>query len=226
MIRSALLIASKDLSLIFGKKSTGFVQAILLGLIIIFLFSLSLGVGERMTPQAAVAIFWMASCFCQVLVFNGLYSLEESQGQRLALLMAPIFPQAVWLGKALAALFLILIAQIIFLPAIIVFLGQTLSQHWHYGLAILILTDIGAASLGSLLGALSQGKSSRESLFSIIIFPLLIPIFLAGIKLGLVAFSPDAPLDAKSWLGLAAAFDAIFSSAALVLFPHIFSAES
>ena len=51
-------------------------------------------------------------------MFNGLYNLQESHGQRGALLLTPIAIQAVWLGKALAALLLIILAQLLFIPAI------------------------------------------------------------------------------------------------------------
>ena len=33
--------------------------------------------GERLAPQAAATMFWLASAFCQVLVFNMLYALEH-----------------------------------------------------------------------------------------------------------------------------------------------------
>lgn len=226
MLNAALLIARKDLTLLIGRRSAGFMQSILLGLLLIFLFSLSTGIGERMTPQAATAIFWMATCFCQVLIFNGLYNLEESHGQRVALLLTPIAIQAVWLGKALAALLLIILAQLLFIPAIVVFLAQEISQYWYYALAIIAIADIGTVALGSLLGALSQGHSGRESLFSIIIFPLLIPLFLAGIHVGQCALSSAPPLDMQQWFGMALAFDAIFMAAGLLLFPYIFTAEN
>lgn len=226
MLKPAILIARKDITLLIGRRSAGFIQSILLGLLLIFLFSLSTAIGERMSAQAATAIFWMATCFCQVLIFNGLYSLEESHGQRMALLLTPEPIQAVWLGKALAALLLICLAQLLFIPAIVIFLAQEITANWYYGAGILLIADIGAVALGSLLGALSQGHSGRESLFSIIIFPLLIPLFLAGIHLGQCAFLPVPPLDTLNWFGMALAFDAIFMAAGLMLFPYIFTAEN
>lgn len=226
MLKPALRIAQKDLTLLIGRSSAGFIQSILLGLLLIFLFSLSTAIGERMTAQAATAIFWMATCFCQVLIFNGLYSLEESHGQRVALLLTPAPVQAIWLGKALAAFLLLCLAQLLFIPAIIVFLTQELSGHWYLGAGIILVADIGAVALGSLLGALSQGHSGRESLFSIIIFPLLIPLFLAGIHIGQCALSAEPPLDMARWFGMALAFDAIFAAAGIILFPYIYTAEN
>ena len=119
MISFALTVARKDLLLTFTRGS-GLVQGLLLGLLLLFVFSLSQGVGERMSPQGAGAVFWLGSAFCQVLIFNTLYALEEANGARLGLLLAPAPVQAVWLGKALAGLLLLLVAQMFFLPAAVV----------------------------------------------------------------------------------------------------------
>ena len=54
MISFALTVARKDLLLTFTRGS-GLVQGLLLGLLLLFVFSLSQGVGERMSPQGAGA---------------------------------------------------------------------------------------------------------------------------------------------------------------------------
>ena len=121
----ALSVARKDLLLTLARGS-GLVQALLLGLLLLFVFSLAQGVGERLSPQNAAAVFWLSSAFCQVLVFNSLYALEERCASRVGLVLAPAPVQGVWLGKALAGMLLLLLAQLLFLPAAVVFLGQEL----------------------------------------------------------------------------------------------------
>ena len=224
MLSAACAIAAKDLRLSLARGS-GLTQALLLGLLLMFVFSLSQGMGETMSAQGAAAIFWLSSAFCQVLVFNMLYSLEETNSTRLGLLLMPAPVQAVWLGKGMAGLLLLLLAQLVFLPAAIVFLGQHLGQLWPQALAALALVDIGMAALGSLLGALSQGQAARESLLSIILFPLLVPLLLAGIRMGAGAFAGALPEGAQAWLGIAAAFDALFCGAGLLLFSHLYTGD-
>ena len=222
MLKAACLIARKDLRLVLSRGA-GLVQALLLGLLLIFVFSLSRETGETMSGQGAATIFWLSSAFCQVLSFNMLYGLEEANGSRAGLLLLPTPVQSVLLGKAAAGLCIILTAQFLFLPATIVFLGQSLGDGWPLALLALVLTDIGMASLGSLLGALSQGQAARESLLSIVLFPLIIPILLAGIRVW--GFSEALPEGVESWLGIAVAFDAVFLAAGLVLFPFVFSGD-
>lgn len=222
MIRAALCMAGKDLRLVVARGG-GLSQALLLGLILLFLFSLARVPGQELPPQAAAAIFWLASLFCQVLLSNTLHSLEEVNGARMGLQLSPAPLQAVWLGKGLAGWVLLLTAQAVFVPATVVFLGHGIEGSWLLGLASLALVDLGLVAMGSLLGALAQGQAARESLLSVILFPLLVPVLLAGVRLCTAVLAPQEAGDLTPWLGLAAGFDALFAAAALILFPFIYS---
>ena len=224
MLRAALAVARKDVTLTLVRGG-GLTQALLLGLLLLFLFSLSQEAGERTSPQGAAAVFWLASVFCQVLVFNTLYGLEEVNGARQGLALLPCPVQAVWIGKASAGLALMLPAQAVFASATLVFLGQDLSGEWQWALAVLLPADIGMALLGSLLGALARGQAAKESLLSIVLFPLLVPLLLAGIRVGSGFFAGGAVEDAAQWIGIATAFDALFTAAGLVLFGYIYPGE-
>ncbi len=225
MIRPALAIARKDLRLVLAG-GVGLAQPVLLGLLLVFVFSLARPAGELVPPQAAAGVFWLASLFAMVLIFNTMYAAEEAHGARTGLLLAPIAPQAVWLGKGLAGGLLLLVSQAIFLPAAAVFLGQDFHAGVGLGLLTLLAGDLGVCVLGSLLGALAQGQAARESLLTVVLFPLLVPLLLAGVRLGGMYFEGTLEWEAAtSWLGLAAAFDAVFAAAALILFPFVYSGE-
>ena len=222
--RAALAVTRKDLRLVL-VRGAGLSQALLLGLLLVFVFSLAQRTGESLSGHGAATVFWLASAFCQTLAFNMLYGLEESNGARAGLLLMPAPVQAVWIGKAVAGLVIILIAQAVFLPAAVVFLGQSVGGAWPEALAAVLLVDVGMAALGSLLGALSQGQAARESLLSVVLFPLIVPLLLAGIRAGAGGLGEAAPAEAASWIGLAAAFDAVFLAAGLILFPFVFSGD-
>ena len=78
MLRLTLAVARKDLALTLARGS-GLIQALLLGLLLLFVFSLSQGIGERMSPQAAAAVFWLSSAFCQVLTDKFCSSMSKSK---------------------------------------------------------------------------------------------------------------------------------------------------
>ena len=223
MLSRALAIAGKDLRLSAGGQ--GLVQAVLLGLLLIFLFSLSQPAGALVPAQAAAAIFWLSSAFGLVLVCNDLFGLEEVCSARLGLLTAPVPPHAIWLGKGLAGLCLLALMQAVFLPAAVVFLGQDLRGAAWILPAGLLVADLGLAAVGALLGALAQGQAARESLLSVILFPLLIPLMLAAIRVLAAAFSGSGADDLSGWFGLGMAFDALFLGAGLILFPFVYTGE-
>lgn len=220
MISLALAICKKDIRLALFRDS-GLVQALLLGLLLIFTFSLARGPAGVISPEAAAAVFWLASVFCLVLVFNRLYALEEANLARLGLWLLPAPIQGVWLGKLLAAFLLLLLLQAVFLPAAAGFLGQDRIVPGWETLAVFILTDAGLCAAGSLIGGL--GQSGRESLLSVLLFPLLMPLLLAGTAAGAHFFgSPD---PAAGWLGLVCAFDVVFLGAGFLLFGFLYSGE-
>lgn len=219
-----MIITAKDLRLALARGG-GLVQALLLGLLLLFVFSIARAGGAPASPREAAAFFWLSSVFCQILIFNQLYALEERNETRLGLLLSPYPAQGIWLGKALAAFVLLLLAQAFFLPATIVFLNQTPQGGLGPALAGLILVDAGICGLGSLLGAMTQGQGGRDALLSVIFFPLLIPLLLAAINIGAV-FLGSGQEDLTSWLSIAAAFDAVFSGAGLLLFGFLFRGDA
>lgn len=223
MVVKAMIVAKKDLRLVTAGGS-GLAQPVLLGLLLIFLFSLAVPVGGKVEAQTAAAVFWICSCFSIVLLFNGLFGLEEGDDAKLGLTLAPLPLQAVWLGKVFAGFILLLITQAVFLPAVVVFLGQNSISSPGLGCAGLIVADIGLVVLGGVLGALAQGQASREALLSVIIFPLLLPVLLAGIRVGSEAIS-GLNQDVSGWLLLAGAFDALFAGVAVILFPTVYRSQ-
>jgi heme exporter protein B len=222
MLPQVCLIARKDIGLLLFRGQ-GVVQAALLGLLLIFLFSLA-GSGSKIQASWMAAVFWLASCFSLVLIFNGLYAVEEEGSAREGLLMAPIPVQSIWLGKALAGGLLLLFLQILFIPAGVVFLGAGQLSSWSTGAGLLFSVDAGLILLGSLFGALGQGQSTKESLLSVILFPLQIPLIMAGIHVGASLLGPASGSESlSSWFGLILAFDAVFAGAGLILFPFVYA---
>lgn len=225
MLRFSRLLIRKDFRLVF-MRGNGFLQALLLGLLLIFVFSLSRGTGESTSPQDAAAIFWLATAFCLILVFSRLYALDEINGIRIGLLLSQAPAQAIWLGKCVTGLVACGLSQCLFIPSIFVFLGQSVGETIWPGIVGLALADLGMCVLGALLAGSGTTQSGAESLLSLIFFPLLVPLLLAGISLGGISLGGGQADQAMAWIFLAAAFDAIYAALGLLCFPFLYKGDS
>ena len=223
MFRSLYYLVRKDIRLVLSGGG-GPVQAVLLGLLLVFMFSLGSPVGSEISARSAATVFWLASAFSLILIYNNLYLLEEENRSRVGLILGAGAVQVVYLGKAVAGFILLLLTQIFFFPAIFVFLGQEFLGSPAL-LAAVFGVDAGMVFIGSLLGAAAQGTGVRDSLLSIIIFPLLMPVLLAGIRLLSACMLRDPSGDLGSWLMVVLAFDAVFAGAALILFPFMYTGD-
>lgn len=92
-------------------------------------------------------------------------------------------------------------------------------------LLMIVGVDVGLSILGGLIGAMGQGHGTRDALLTIIIFPLQLPLLLSGIRIGVGLMQGGDVAAVGDWFGMILAFDAIFSGAALFLFPHVFRGE-
>ena len=142
--------------------------------------------------------------------------------------LAPCKPSG--LANFQQAFFFYWLPKSFFIPAVFIFLNQHPGEHFLYALFGIFLTDIGICTCGSLLGALCTGQSGKESLLSIILFPLLIPLLLSAISLcsaGLLDLHNPPVQTARiiQWIGITLAFDFIFSAASLLLFPYLYHGE-
>lgn len=225
MLNAAHLIAAKDLKLTAGRGGP-LLRPLLLGLLLVVLFSLALGSGAPPSPEEAAAVFWLASAFCQTILLTALFDLEEPSGARLGLLLSPAPVQSVWLGKSLAGLLLLLLVQAALLAASALFFDLAWTGNLFLAFGGIVLVDIGFVAVGSLLASLAGGQAARESLLSLVVFPLLVPQLLAGIRLLAVLYGGGSAGQWGQWAGIAAAFDAIFIAASLVLFPFLYGGDS
>ncbi len=210
--------------LLFFMRGGGIGQALLLGLLLIFVFSLSQEVGAIIEARVLATLFWLASSFAMVLIFNSLHALEEYNNAKTALHLMPSSIHVIWLSKGLLGIIFMLFTQIIFLFALVIFCNAQLFGNVIEFLTFVLLADIGMATCGALLGALAVGQTGKESLLSIILFPLLTPLLLAGIEMLSLLFSNTENIFelARSWLLLVLAFDGIFLALALFLFPFLY----
>jgi heme exporter protein B len=210
-------VAGKDLRIeVRGRYAVGLIVPFAGTLLIAF--GLSLGPGRTLLQQTAPGLLWLALLFASVLAFRRSYESEGEDGALEGLLLAPIDKAAVFLGKAAAVA-----VQLWALSAVVMLLvaglfGLSLARPALLAAAF-VLGSIGLAALGSLFGVLSESSRAREAVLPLLVLPLATPVLLAGVKATSVATTGVG--GAGSWLGLLAAFDAVFLAVGTLVFEFL-----
>jgi heme exporter protein B len=112
------------------------------------------------------------------------------------------------------------VVEIIVVPVFMILFNQpAVVLPWLVG--VIILGTIGFASVGTLFSAMAVHTRAREVLLPIMLFPVVVPVMLAAVRLtaGILDRTPFE--DVSHWLTLLVAFDAIFIAASFMLFEYV-----
>ncbi|MCB0045766.1 MAG: heme exporter protein CcmB [Caldilineaceae bacterium] len=185
----------------------------------IIIFGMAFDLRVPQPEMVAPGVLWVVTLFAGVMGLNRTFGAEADRGSLPALLLAPMDRSAIYFGKLLASLFFMLATEVIMLPILLVIFDVNLMRPWI--LAALILGTIGYVSVGSLFGALTASARARETMLPILLLPLMVPVFMAGVALTGGVLDGRSFSDFRHWLGILTAYDLIFVTIAFLVFDLI-----
>jgi ABC-type transport system involved in cytochrome c biogenesis permease component len=125
----------------------------------------------------------------------------------------------VFLGKMAAISLLVLAVGLVCTPLLALLLDAPLFAMPGPLLLLLVLGAVGFANVGSVFAATLLKVRSRDVLLPVILYPILIPLFVAGTSAteAMLAVRPD--LDKLwYWIGFLGIYDAVFLVLSLWVF--------
>jgi heme exporter protein B len=200
-------LARKDLLLEIRSRDT--VPAMLLfvaSTLVVFNFSLPADAGDL----ASYGLLWVAIVFTALLGLTRAFMAEREQRVLDGLVLTPADRSAIWLGKGLAVLVFLVLAEVVALPAFHVFFEPVDATI----VGAVLLADIGLAAVGTLLAAMAAASRARELLLPLLFLPLVIPIVVGGVG----ASIGDDP---ARYLGFLVLYDLIFAILSCASFEYV-----
>jgi heme exporter protein B len=85
---------------------------------------------------------------------------------------------------------------------------------------VVLLGTVGFSALGTLFAAIAANTRAREVMLPVLLFPLMVPLLIASVKATAQAVGGEAD-DGHPWLGMLAAFDAIFLTVSMLVFEYV-----
>jgi len=217
-LRKVLAIVHKDIIAELRTKemfSSMFVFALLV--IVIFNFAFELRIAN--VKQVAPGVLWVAFPFAGMLGLNRSFILEKDKGCLEGLLLAPVDRSAIYFGKMLGNLIFMSVVEAIVLPIFWVLFNPPLFSPAL--VLVIVLGTLGFAGVGTLFSAIAVHTRAREVMLPILLFPIVVPLMIAAVKItgGLLDGQPLSEM--RNWLNLLVGFDIIFLTVSYMTFDYV-----
>ena len=164
-------------------------------------------------------VVWIAITFSGVLGLNRSFILEQDRGSMEGLLLAPMDRSVIYFGKLIGNLLFIFAVELVLLPLASIFFNVWIVTPSV--LLVIFLGTIGFAAVGTLFAALSVNTRAREVMLPILLFPIMVPVLIAGVRAMGALLDGETLKDVTQWLRLLVAYDVIFIAAAFLLFDYV-----
>lgn len=173
---------------------------------------------EPEKPFLCAVLLWVILVFS---AFSGLSRafVKEQETGTIDILKLSARPQAVFLGKLFFNLTLLGALELIIVPAFVVFMGYKILSPGFF-IVMIIAAGFGLGAATTIVAAMITQTSTRGALFSVLSFPLILPLMIIAIK---GCERAAIGIGTAGWpeVRIAVAYTAIMITVSLFLFPLI-----
>lgn len=209
IVRQALLVAGKDLR-IEARSRVALNQVVPFAGIVLLLFAFALDPDRGLLPRVAPGLFWVTVLLSGLLAMSRSFTVEGENGIRDALRLSGLDGAAVFAGKALAVA-----AQLVLLEVILGLGVIVLYDLEPRNLPVILVTSLvatgGLAAAGTVYGVLAAGLRVRETLFPLLVLPVVAPVMLGATRAWEAALD-GASSEAWPWVQLLGVFGVIYTT--------------
>lgn len=216
-VRQIFTVALKDLRSEFRTKEA--VNAsVSFSLVILILFSFAFDPSAESTREFSGGLLWIVYAFAGALILNRSFARELQNDCLDALIASPVPSSALFLGKSLANLVLLLAVELVGLPVFAIFYNARVTGNLPALIGVMALATWGLTVVGTMFSALTVNLRLRELMLPMLVYPLMIPCLMAAIQLTTVLLG-DQPVGADQlvWLKFLVGFDIIYTALAIAL---------
>lgn len=217
-LRTAWLVARKDLTVEIRSFEL-ILTTLFFGVLCVLVFAFAFVEEGRPLDDAAAGILWIAIAFSGAIALGRTFERERQAETLRALLLAPADRPALYVGKLLGIVLLMLLVEAVLVPLVgLLFQAPILARPGLLA-ALLVAGTVGYAAVGTLFAAMLVRARSRDVMLPILLYPIAVPVIIAGVRgtAALFQVMPDAAM-AQFWIALLLFFDAVFVTLALWTF--------
>jgi len=187
-------------------------------LLVLFIFNFAFELRVEQVMAVAPGVLWVTFTFAGMLGLNRAFVLEKDRGCLDGLLLSPVDRSAIYFGKMLGNTLFMLIVEAIALPVFVVLFNLPFPPLLP---VVVLLGTVGFAGVGTLFSAMTVHTRAREVLLPVLLFPVVVPVIIAAVKLTAGLLDGVSLSETMHWLRLLVAFDVIFLAVAYMTFDYV-----
>jgi heme exporter protein B len=189
--------------------------------LVLMVFVFARDAGSTSLTVLAPTVLWVMLSLATVVTLNRAFLLERENRALDGILLAPVSTTALFWGKWLANITLVMLVQLVAIPLWMIFFNVPPTLRVAGVGAVAVLAAIGFTAPGTLFSAMAVRTRFAELLLPVLLLPFCIPpLFFAA--QATVRILGDAPLgELWGWLRLLALYDIAFLALATMLFPVV-----
>lgn len=227
-LRDVASLAWKDLRIEFRSREILYTMAFF-GVMVLLIFSFAFVKDGTPMGDVVPGILWVAVAFSGTLGLSRAFDRERESETMRALLLAPTSRTAIFLGKALSICMFMFVVEVVVVPLVALLFGAPLFGHPLPLVLTLVLATAGFAVVGSVFAAMLLRVRSRDVLLPVVLYPILVPLLIAGTKATAALLADTAVLGAAGadlasayfWIKFLVVYDAMFIVVALWTFESL-----
>ena len=214
---AAWAVAAKDMKIEWRTK-TAFASAIVFAVLVLSIFYFARDPTAVGALDIAPGALWVTFTFAAMLGLNRAFMLERENMAMDALLLAPISPSAIFVGKLLGNLAFVGVVELVSLPLFILFYNLPIVRQLPALMVVIAMATIAFVSVGTLLSSMVVRTRFAELMLPVLLLPFLIPPVVGAVQLTSRILIGRPLSDLAGWLKLLASFDIVFVVLCFFLF--------
>ena len=193
----------------------------ILSLMIITSFRFAFSIIDFSLTQLASPILWITFFFSGMFSLSPTYKREIEQGTREGLMLAPISPSSIYVGKLLTNLLVIFCLELFTLILFFVFFPVDVPDLLAL-LTLVVIGTIGIVALGNIISAISSNLAQSEVMLPVLLIPvLLFTIVMSSVSATSKVFAGAHLFGIMEEIKFILAFDVVFLAAGYLLIDYI-----
>jgi heme exporter protein B len=217
-LRVAWLVMRKDFTVEVRSREVLYTTAFF-AVSCVLVFAFALVKDGQPLEDAAAGILWIAVAFAGTLALGRTFERERHAETLRALMLAPVGRSAIYLGKLLGIVVLMVVVEAVLVPLVGLLFHLRLTAAPLLMLGLLVAGTVGFAAVGTLFAAMLVRARSRDVLLPVLLYPITIPVIIAGVRGTVALIDPSADVAlAEMWLSILVFFDIVFVTLSLWTF--------